>query len=124
MCGASNIYPPLDRILLNHQAGVLSPLTFFLYTVAPIIMFCRPSSVYVLAHQAINQAQFRHHQFIQLNKLGIELANTTLQDDEYDREQRLLALCMGSHRRLGCASQFSRLPEDLVHFISCELNSI
>lgn len=78
-------------------------------------MFCRPSSVYVLAHRALAQAQ------PSVDKLGIELANTTLQDSVYDHEQRLLAICMSSHRRLGCASLLSLIPDDLVHFISCEL---
>lgn len=84
-------------------------------------MLCRPSSVYVLAHRAIARAQP-----CAVDRLGIELSKTSLQETGDDPTECLqLALCMGTHQRLGRSSPLYMLPDELVQFIlSCKLVSI
>lgn len=71
-------------------------------------------SVLVLAHRAMAQ------DLRIVEKSGIELENTRLHEDsECNREQRLLAVCMGSRERLARSSYLFRIPDELIQYISC-----
>lgn len=83
-------------------------------------MFFRPLSVHIVTHRVMA----RSFEADSVERLGIELAETTLQDEAYDREQRMLAVCMGGHLRLAKASPFLELPDELVHLISYGLGPI